>query len=111
MAIAEAPMSVRYDKLFPALKSLLPEEELNLLGRAVAFIRRLREIRASAFVWSVVLSRFGSGRPAFEQARQWYFRFTGSEIWPLRERCAALADSDAKSPSARSSLPGYRGDR
>jgi hypothetical protein len=82
MAIAEAPMSVRYDKLIPALKSLLPDEKLNPLGRAVAFIRRLREIRASAFVWSVVLSRFGSGQPAFEQARQWYFRLTGSQIWP-----------------------------
>jgi putative transposase len=75
-------MSVRYDKLVPALKSLLPDEQLNLLGRAVAFIRRLREIQASVFVWSVVLSRFGSGRPAFEQARQWYRRLAGSEFWP-----------------------------
>lgn len=75
-------MSVHYDKLVPALKSLLPDEKLNRLGRAVAFIRRLREIQASVFVWSVVLSRFGSGRPAFEQARQWYFRLAGSEFWP-----------------------------
>jgi DDE family transposase len=75
-------MSVRYDKVVPALKALLPEEPLTLLGRAVAFIRRLREIRASAFVWSVVLSRFGSGRPGFEQARQWYERLTGATLWP-----------------------------
>lgn len=75
-------MSVRYDKLVPALKALLPEERLSALGRTVAFIRRLREIRASAFVWSVVLSRFGDGRPAFEQARQWYHRLVGAEFWP-----------------------------
>jgi DDE family transposase len=75
-------MSARYDKLVPALKSLLPTERLDLLGRAVAFIRRLREIHASLFIWSVVMSRFGSGRPAFEQARQWYQRLGGLEIWP-----------------------------
>jgi hypothetical protein len=75
-------MSVRYDKLVPALKALLPEETLGVLGRAVLFIRRLREIRASVFVWSVVLSRFGDGRPAFEQARQWYQRLSGSALWP-----------------------------
>ena len=75
-------MSVRYDKLVPALKALLPEDKLGALGRAVAFIRRLREIRASVFVWSVVLSRFGDGRPAFEQARQWYQRLAGAEFWP-----------------------------
>ena len=75
-------MSVRYDKLVRALKAVLPEETLSALGRAVAFIRRLREIRASIFVWSVVLSRFGSGLPAFEQARQWYRRLGGTEFWP-----------------------------
>lgn len=75
-------MPVRYDTLVPALKSLLPDESLDALGRAVAFIRRLREIRASVFVWSLVLSRFGSGRPAFEQARQWYGRLGGAELWP-----------------------------
>ncbi len=75
-------MSVRYDKLVPALKALLPDERLNALGRAVAFIRRLREVRANVFVWSVVLSRFGGGRPAFEQARQWYHRLAGAEFWP-----------------------------
>lgn len=75
-------MPVRYDSLVPALKSLLPDESLDALGRAVAFIRRLREIRASVFVWSLVLSRFGSGRPAFEQARQWYRRLGGAELCP-----------------------------
>lgn len=75
-------MTVHYDKLLPALKALLPDEFLNALGRAVTFIRRLREIRASVFVWSVVLSRFGSGRPAFEQARHWYRRLGGVEFCP-----------------------------
>lgn len=75
-------MSVRYDKLVPALKTLLPDDTLSTIGRAVAFIRRLREIRASVFVWSVVLSRFGDGRPAFEQARQWYGRLAGATLWP-----------------------------
>jgi hypothetical protein len=74
-------MPVRYDKLVPALKTLLPDDTLTLLGRAVAFIRRLREIEATVFVWSVVLSRFGCGRPAFEQARQWYERLGGASIW------------------------------
>jgi len=71
-----------YDRLVPALKTLLPEDVLIAFGRSVQFIRRLREIRASAFVWSVVLSRFGSGRPAFEQARQWYQRLAGKTLWP-----------------------------
>jgi putative transposase len=75
-------MSVRYDKLVPALKALLPDEQLNFFGRAFAFIRRLREIHASVFVWSVVLSRFGDGRPAFEQARQWYHRLGSVRLWP-----------------------------
>jgi DDE family transposase len=75
-------MTVHYDKLVPALKALLPDDTLGAIGRAVAFIRRLREIRASVFVWSVVLSRFGTGRPAFEQARQWYRRLSGTELWP-----------------------------
>ena len=52
-------MPVRYDKLVPALKHLLDEERIDLVGRSVAFIRRLRQLRASAFVWAVVLSRFG----------------------------------------------------
>src|SRR5690348_14297763 len=82
MALAEAPMSVGYDKLVPALKALLPDDALNLLGRAVCFIRRLREIEASRFIWSVVLGRFGTGRPAFEQARLWYQRLGGASLWP-----------------------------
>ena len=69
-------MAVRYDKLVPALKRLLDEDRIDGIGRSVAFIRRLRQLSASAFVWAVVLSRFGSGRPGFEQARQWYARLT-----------------------------------
>jgi IS4 transposase len=75
-------MSMRYDRLVPALKALLPDDTLGVIGRAVAFIRRLREIHASVFVWSVVLSRFGAGRPAFEQARQWYRRLSVATLSP-----------------------------
>jgi hypothetical protein len=75
-------MYVRYDRLVPVLKTVLCDDALDLLGRAVSFIRRLREIRACLFVWSVVLSRFGSGRPGFEQARQWYGRLGGTQLWP-----------------------------
>lgn len=74
-------MSVRYDKLVAVLKGRLPDEQLDALGRTVAFIVRLRAIRASAFVWSVVMSRFVPGRPGFEQARQWHERLTGTSIW------------------------------
>ena len=75
-------MKVDYDALEPALKRLLPSEKIDNMGRAMAFIRRLRAINASAFVWSMVLSRFGHGVPGFEQARQWYRRLTGTWIWP-----------------------------
>lgn len=75
-------MGKRYDTLLPALKRLLPEDRLDTLGRVVAFIRRLRALQASTFVWSVVLSRFGHGKPGFEQARQWYERLAGSTLWP-----------------------------
>lgn len=75
-------MKVRYDKLTTALKDRLPAERLEPLGRATSFIRRLRQISASTFVWSVVLSRFGQGTPGFEHARQWFKRLTGREIWP-----------------------------
>lgn len=75
-------MSERYDKLVPALKSLLPQDHLDLLGRSVRFIRRLRAVRASLFVWSVVLSRFGSGTPGFEQARRWYSKLAGILLGP-----------------------------
>lgn len=70
----------------------MADDSLSFLGRTVAFIRRLREIRASAFVWSVVLSRFGDGRPAFEQARQWYRRLGGPELWPRPD--IAVIDSN-----------------
>lgn len=75
-------MHVAYDRLIPSLKKLLPARTLGLLGRAVAFIRRLREIHAGMFVWAVTLSRLGHTRPGFEQARQWYRRLSGVELWP-----------------------------
>ena len=75
-------MKTDYGALVPALKRLLPSERIDGIGRAIAFIRRLREISASAFVGSIVLSRFGHGVPGFEQARQWYQRLTGKWIWP-----------------------------
>jgi hypothetical protein len=106
-------MSVRYDRLVPALKALLPHDALSLLGRTVAFIRRLREIEASVFVWSVVLSRFGSGRPAFEQARQWYERLGGTRIWrrPFQMRfktpapCSFLSRRSRRNCCARLEAP------
>lgn len=73
-------MSLGYDKLAPALKRLLPDPALGQLGRAVGFIRRLRTIQASLFVMSVVMSRFGHGRPGFEAARQWYERLGGPSL-------------------------------
>ena len=48
-------MQVRYDELTAALNRRLPAERLEVLGRATAFIRRLRQVSASGFVWSVVL--------------------------------------------------------
>jgi hypothetical protein len=104
-------MCVRYDKLVPALKTLLPEERLGTLGRAVAFIRRLREIRASVFVWSVVLSRFGDGRPAFEQARQWYRRLVGTEVWPrpFQMRFKSTAAAHLFERAFENAVQGWRG--
>lgn len=86
-------MSVSYDRLVSVLKGRLPDEHLDALGRAVAFIVRLRAVRASAFVWSVVMSRFGVGRPGFEQARQWYLRLDGGSIWrrPFQKRFKSAA--------------------
>jgi putative transposase len=75
-------MAVAYEKLVPALKTLLSEPAIDELGRRVAFIRRLRRVVASWFVWAVVLSRFGPGRPGFEQARDWYRQLTGTRVWP-----------------------------
>jgi hypothetical protein len=75
-------MKVRYDEVVPALKRLLPSERVDAVGQRVGFIQRLRTITASSFVWSVVLSRFGHGVPAFEQARQWYARLTKTILWP-----------------------------
>lgn len=75
-------MRIQYDELLPALKRLLPDERLDFLGRAVRFIRRMRTISACALVWATVLSRFGSGKPGFEQARHWYERLTGFRLWP-----------------------------
>lgn len=75
-------MAATYNSLIPALKKRLPEDVLDAVGRAVAFVRRLREIRASLFVWCVVLSRFGQGRPGFEEARRWYERLGGRLVWP-----------------------------
>ncbi|MCP3065883.1 IS4 family transposase [Myxococcus sp. K38C18041901] len=72
----------RYDSLVPALNLLLPARTLALLGRAVQFIQRLRTIQASLFVRAVVLSRFGHGNPGFSEARHWYSRLGGRQVWP-----------------------------
>lgn len=75
-------MSVDYDELLPALKRLLPHDRLDFLGETTRFIRRLRTVSASMFVWSVVLSRFGHGRPGFDQARRWFMRLADAHIHP-----------------------------
>jgi len=74
-------MHTAYDELIPRLKSMLPAVRLGLLGRAVAFIRRLRRLRAGTFLWALVLSRFGHC-PGFEEARRWYQRLSGKSIAP-----------------------------
>lgn len=75
-------MRSSYDELIPALKKLLPATTLGSVARAISFIRRLRRVRASVFVWAVVMSRFGHSRPGFEQARQWYRRLSGKTLAP-----------------------------
>jgi hypothetical protein len=75
-------MSGSYSRLRSGLKALLPEDDLDALGRAVAFVRRLRTVTSHAFVWAVVLSRFGRGRPAFAQARGWFARLTDIGLCP-----------------------------
>jgi hypothetical protein len=49
-------MRAAYDNLIPSLKELLPARTLGLVGRAVAFIRRLRQLHAGVFVWAVDLA-------------------------------------------------------
>lgn len=75
-------MAIRYDELIPRLKRLLPPRLLGHIARDVRFIERLRAIRASRFVWAVVLSRFGSGIPGFAEARHWHERLGGARLWP-----------------------------
>lgn len=75
-------MRPTYDDLIPALKKMLPDTSLAVVARAISFIRRLRQVQASVFVWAVVMSRFGHGRPGFEQARQWYQRLSGKLLAP-----------------------------
>jgi putative transposase len=75
-------MPIPYDELIPSLKKLLPARALGMLGRSVAFIIRLREVKAGLFVWAVVLSRFGHGHPGFEEARRWYRQLAGKGLAP-----------------------------
>jgi hypothetical protein len=75
-------MRSSYDELIPALKKMLPARSLGVIARAISFIRRLRQVRASVFVWAVVMSRFGHSLPGFEQARQWYRRLSGKTLAP-----------------------------
>lgn len=75
-------MKASYDQLVPALKSRLPAALLEAHGRVTTFIRRLRTVGAADFVWSIVLSRFSPGLPAFEQARQIFQRMSRTGIWP-----------------------------
>lgn len=86
-------MSPSYDKLVVVLKSRLRDDHLDALARVVFFIRRLREVRAAEFVWSVVISRLRHGRPGFEQALQCYRQLTSTKIWrrPFQMRFKSAA--------------------
>lgn len=75
-------MKEAYDQLAPSLKKLLPAKSIDSTAREVQFVRRLRNVKASLFVWAVVLSRFGAGVPGFSQARQWYARLGGKKLCP-----------------------------
>jgi hypothetical protein len=75
-------MAIRYDELIPRLKRLLPAPLQGRVARDVHFIERVRAIRASRFVWAVVLSRFGSGIPGFAEARHRYERLGGARLCP-----------------------------
>jgi putative transposase len=75
-------MQGNYDRLVPALKARLPAHTLETHGRVTEFIRRMRTVGAANFVWSVVLSRFSSGLPGFDEARRVFQLLSGQEIWP-----------------------------
>ena len=75
-------MPLSCDELLPALKSRLPESDLDRPGRATGFVRRLRRIIAPLFAWALVLSRFGCGRPGFRQAEQQFERLAGFGLFP-----------------------------
>lgn len=106
-------MSARYDKHASALKRVLPDDTLDRLGRMVAFIRRLRALRASLFVWSVVMSRFGHGWPGFEQARQWYERLGGAAKWrrPFQVRFKARSAVLLFEKAFETTVEGFRSER
>lgn len=71
-----------YGELVEAFKRRLPQDRLEELGRTTGFVQRLRRILPSFFVLSVVLSRFGTGRPAFERARHWFAQLSGNTLFP-----------------------------
>jgi len=73
-------MTPRYCKLLPAIKALLPQDKIDALGRDVQFVRRLRVITSTLFVWAVVLSRFGQGHPGFSEAGRWFKRLAGRSV-------------------------------
>ena len=86
-------MHESYNNVVAALKARLPGDQLDALGASCRFILRLRCICASAFVWGLVLSRFGQGKPGFTQARHWFQRLAGRRIWPrpFQIRCKSPA--------------------
>ena len=75
-------MATTYDDLMVALKRLLAAHILEAHGRATQFIRRQRTIGAADFVWSVVMSRFATGLPGFDQARRIFQELSRAQIWP-----------------------------
>jgi putative transposase len=101
-------MAKDYDELTVALKRHLPERILEALGRATGFIQRLRTVSAPDFVWAVVLSRFSSGIPGFDQARRLFNQMSGSAVHPRpfqmrfkTEKAVALFEEVFKASVAR----------
>src|SRR3982751_2447138 len=85
-------MTAGYDKLVVALKERLQAKILDAHGRETGFIRRLRTVGASDFVWAVVLSRFATGIPGFDRAREIFIQLSGTTISPSLSVVAASSE-------------------
>jgi len=106
-------MTAGYDKLVVALKERLQAKILDAHGRETGFIRRLRTVGASDFVWAVVLSRFATGIPGFDRAREIFIQLSGTTIWPrpFQMRFKSAAAVDLLAAAFESAVKRWRGRR